>query len=170
MTVHRCEGCGAFEGQAHHDVCRFARRDAFTEGLKGLAAHESTPSPVSCDPEGVRVRGRCNRPECTCNAQTSIAVGASVPGVKHDAGKLDYSLVPWDGLEDVVRVLMFGAKKYDRHNWRKVPDSTERYRAALLRHVIAYAQGEENDPETGLPHVAHAVCCSLFLLGKREAP
>lgn len=97
-------------------------------------------------------------------------------GVKHDDGKLDFTLVPWDGLEPVVRVLMFGERKYTtperpgRDNWRKVPNSTQRYRAALLRHVIAYVSGQETDPETGESHLASVVCCALFLLGKRELP
>lgn len=91
-------------------------------------------------------------------------------GVKFDQGKIDWSLLPWDGLEPVVRVLEFGAEKYARDNWRKVPNSTARYRKALLRHVIAWCAGQENDPETGESHLAHAVCCGIFLLGKRELP
>lgn len=91
-------------------------------------------------------------------------------GVKHDAGKRDWSLLPWDALESVVRVLEYGARKYSANNWRLVPDSTNRYRKALLRHVIAWCSGIENDEETGESHLAHAACCILFLLGKREAP
>ena len=48
-------------------------------------------------------------------------------GMKHDSGKLDYTLVPWDGLEDVIRVLEFGANKYSRDNWRKVENAEARY-------------------------------------------
>lgn len=90
-------------------------------------------------------------------------------GMKHDGGKLDYTLLPWDGLEEVVKVLEFGAKKYSRDNWRKVDSADTRYLAAAFRHLIAHNSGEVNDPESGLPHLAHAGCCVLFLLAKERA-
>jgi hypothetical protein len=85
-------------------------------------------------------------------------------GRKFDAGKLDYTLVPWDGLEEIVKVLEFGAKKYARENWRFVEFGETRYMAAAFRHLIAYQNNEDVDPETGLSHLAHAGCCLLFLL------
>ena len=85
-------------------------------------------------------------------------------GRKYDAGKPDYTLLPWDAVEEVVRVLDFGAKKYARDNWRHVSDADTRYLAAAFRHLSAYAQGEKVDPETGLSHLAHAGCCVLFLM------
>ncbi len=100
-----------------------------------------------------------------------IKQSASV-GRKFDAGKLDYTLVPWDGLEEVVKVLEFGARKYARDNWQQVEGGMQRYQAAAFRHMIAYNQGEKVDPETGLSHLAHAGCCLLFLLSleKRNGP
>jgi hypothetical protein len=83
-------------------------------------------------------------------------------GVKYDFGKADWSLMPFDALEDVVRVLEHGAKKYEPDNWKRVPDSKRRYKSAALRHIIAYALGRIIDKESGLPHLAHAICCLLF--------
>jgi hypothetical protein len=93
-------------------------------------------------------------------------------GRKFDAGKLDYTLVPFEGLEEIIKVLMFGAQKYDRHNWKHVDNAQQRYTAAAFRHMAAHAKGEKNDPETGLSHLAHAGCCVLFLLAleQQEAP
>lgn len=85
-------------------------------------------------------------------------------GRKYDAGKLDYTLLPWDAVEDIIRVLDFGARKYARDNWKYVKDADNRYLAAAFRHMVAHARGEIHDPETGLPHLAHAGCCVLFLL------
>ena len=85
-------------------------------------------------------------------------------GMKFDSGKLDYTLVPWDGLEEIVKVLEFGAKKYDRDNWRKVEGAQQRYLAAAFRHLAAYSMGEKTDSETDISHLAHAGCCLLFLL------
>lgn len=85
-------------------------------------------------------------------------------GRKFDAGKLDYTLVPWDGLEEIVKVLEFGARKYARDNWKHVEGGDVRYLAAAFRHLIAYNTGEKVDQETGISHLAHAGCCLLFLL------
>lgn len=82
--------------------------------------------------------------------------------VKNDEGKLQWSLMPFEQLEDTVRVLMKGAKKYSRDNWKKC-DDVNRYKDALMRHVTAYIKGEEKDPEDNLPHLAHAICNCLFL-------
>ena len=82
--------------------------------------------------------------------------------VKNDKGKLQWSLMPFEQLEDVVRVLMAGATKYGRENWKKC-DDVSRYKDALMRHVTAYIKGEVSDPEDNLPHLAHAICNCLFL-------
>ena len=83
---------------------------------------------------------------------------------KADGGKNRLDLLPFAALEEVGKVLTFGAGKYAPHNWRKC-DSQSRYLAAGLRHLFAWGRGEDTDPETGLSHVAHAACCCLFLLG-----
>lgn len=93
-----------------------------------------------------------------------------VEGVKHDAGKVDYTLVPVEALEVVCRVLEFGAKKYARDNWRTVvAKDSSRYLKALLRHAFAVVRGEWLDPESGFPHLAHVACCALFLLANDAA-
>ncbi len=84
-------------------------------------------------------------------------------GVKHDDGKLDYSLIDDEAEAEMVAVLTFGATKYARGNWRSV--ELDRYVAALRRHLAAWRSGEEIDPETGLHHLAHLACCAHFLLG-----
>lgn len=86
------------------------------------------------------------------------------PGRKDDAGKREWSLLPWDAVEHVVDVLMFGARKYEPDNWRLVPDARRRYFDAAMRHLIAWHEGECSDLETGFSHLAHAACCVLFLL------
>jgi hypothetical protein len=84
-------------------------------------------------------------------------------GRKFDLGKLEYGLLPPLALEETVKVLTFGAQKYERDNWQKVPDSKRRYFDALQRHVWAWKQGEQIDPESGIHHLAHAMCCLMFL-------
>ena len=84
-------------------------------------------------------------------------------GRKFDGGKLEYGLVPPYALKEVVKVLTFGAQKYERDNWQKVPDSKRRYFDAMQRHVWAWKEGESFDPESGIHHLAHAMCCLMFL-------
>jgi hypothetical protein len=84
-------------------------------------------------------------------------------GVKNDSEKPDYSLLPLEALEGVVRVLAYGAKKYSRSNWTRVRP-TRRYFAAALRHLAQYKSGEQNDPESGQSHLAHAVASLVFCL------
>lgn len=83
---------------------------------------------------------------------------------KHDAGKPRWSLLPWRALAQVVLVLEFGARKYAPGGWMTVPDAEQRYRDALIRHLVAEMDGEERDPESGLLHAAHTACNALFLL------
>jgi hypothetical protein len=85
-------------------------------------------------------------------------------GVKYDNAKASPTLLPILALKEVIKVLGFGAKKYARDNWQKVPNAEERYLDAAWRHLIALTEGEENDEESGLNHAAHCICCLLFLL------
>lgn len=62
----------------------------------------------------------------------------------------------------LVNVLEFGAWKYAPGNWRKGLPRARVY-AAALRHVHARSEGDYKDDETGLPHLAHALCELMFL-------
>jgi hypothetical protein len=98
------------------------------------------------------------------------AVAASAVGRKESEGKLQWSLVPWGSVEEVVKVLMFGAAKYAPDNWQRVQPARKLYFEAAMRHLVAWQRGEEKDGESGLPHLAHAACDILFLLWFKEFP
>jgi hypothetical protein len=89
---------------------------------------------------------------------------ATTRGRKFDGGKLQYGLIPPLALKETVKVLTFGAVKYDKNNWKKVPDAQSRYYDALQRHLWSWFEGEQLDPETGINHLAHAMCNIMFLL------
>jgi hypothetical protein len=88
---------------------------------------------------------------------------ATTGGRKFDGNKLEFGLLPPLALEATVDVLTFGAQKYERDNWKRVPDSKRRYYDALQRHLWAWKKGEILDPESGKHHLAHAMCCLMFL-------
>lgn len=86
-------------------------------------------------------------------------------GVKFDNNKVRPTLMMRSlskSVRAVQEVLEFGAKKYAPDNWKLV--EPERYDDAALRHIQAYLSGEQDDPETGKPHLAHALCCLFFRL------
>lgn len=85
--------------------------------------------------------------------------------IKYDQSKTDWSLVPMECIEDIAKVLEFGAQKYSPNNWREGNGfKWTRVLNSLFRHIFAFARGEDNDPETGLSHLAHAGCNIIFLL------
>ena len=100
-------------------------------------------------------------------------------GVKLDNGKPRLDLVLGDfstALWGVGLVGTFGANKYTDRGWQEVDNAIERYLSALLRHYFNFKNGEENDKESGLPHLAHLAWNSLAVLelymrikNKREA-
>jgi hypothetical protein len=67
-----------------------------------------------------------------------------------------------EAVQSVIRILEYGAKKYDDNNWKKV--EAHRYDDAALRHILAYLSGEELDKETSESHLSHAITCLLFRL------
>jgi hypothetical protein len=81
---------------------------------------------------------------------------------RYNAGKPQYSLVDFKSLEDMVRVLEFGAQKYSRHNWKNGLYASS-ILDSLLRHVAALIGGQFLDPESGLPHHGHIQCNAMFL-------
>ena len=90
--------------------------------------------------------------------QTPLALGR-----KFDGGKLRYGLIPPLAQQEMVKVLTFGAQKYEPDNWKYVEGSTTRYFDAMERHIWAWKMGEQLDPESGINHLAHAMCCLAFL-------
>ena len=92
-------------------------------------------------------------------------------GTKHDGqggtGELKdrWSLLPWEVVEDVVKVFTYGAKKYEDWNWLEVEES--RYWDALERHLTANRKGEKLDKESGRPHLSHALACLMMIAHKQ---
>lgn len=82
------------------------------------------------------------------------------PGaVKYDAGKAPVfrgavAYFP-RAIQAVASVSAFGATKYAWSGWRHVPDGLNRYSDAMVRHMLAEAEGQDLDPDSGLLHAAH---------------
>lgn len=88
---------------------------------------------------------------------------AQLTGTKFDGGKPRMDLLPTAPLVEISKVLGFGASKYSAHNWRGGIEYS-RLIGSAYRHLAAFNDGEDYDPESGLPHLAHLGCCVVFLL------
>lgn len=87
--------------------------------------------------------------------------------LRHNHGKLQWSLVDFESLEPLVEVLEFGAEKYAPNNWKKGLPITKTMES-LLRHAFAYLSGEDNDPESGASHIGHIMCNAMFITHMTE--
>ena len=92
-----------------------------------------------------------------------ITLKPKLGGTKHDQDKPRLELVPPKALIEVAKVLTVGAAKYEDHNWARGFKWSRLY-GASLRHILAHMGGEDLDQETGLSHIAHAICGLMFLL------
>lgn len=86
--------------------------------------------------------------------------------MKYDTGKTPYALVPTEALAEIAEVFGFGAAKYGMNNWRKDLSETEwsRTYSSIQRHLNAFWQGEDQDPESGFSHLAHAATQIMILM------
>lgn len=113
---------------------------------------------------------------CTHGIAISLPCPAckrTVQGHKYDGDKprLDLLHVPF--MVEIGKVLTYGAKKYAPDNWKKVRHGRRRYWGAMLRHLFEWwldfvsngVLGSKIDIDTGLPHLAHAGCNLMFIMG-----
>lgn len=61
-------------------------------------------------------------------------------------------------------VMGLGARKYGPYNWRSANVKALVYVAAARRHLAQWLDGENDDPESGVSHLAHARACLGILL------
>ena len=90
-------------------------------------------------------------------------------GLRFDNGKARYDLLPYDALEVLAKVYTDGAVKYAPRNWEKGMDWSRMF-GSLVRHAFAFWRGEDNDKESGSPHMAHVAWNALGRVTKRKRP
>lgn len=85
-----------------------------------------------------------------------------ITGGQKGQKKAQMSLLPWEQLSEVSELYAQGAEKYTRDNWRKGYDWSLSM-DALMRHLSAFWEGEDYDPE-GQHHLTSVVFHALALL------
>jgi hypothetical protein len=105
------------------------------------------------------------------NVNTDAEPKKSDEALRYDQNKTNWSLMPFEAVEEINKVLEFGAKKYAAWNFTKNGGMQHsRIINSCLRHIFSYMRGEDKDPESGLSHLAHAGCNILFLLYYKRYP
>lgn len=82
---------------------------------------------------------------------------------RYDKGKNRLELIPPSLLENVGKILTFGAEKYEDNNWMKGM-KWSRCMGSLKRHLLAFEKGIDIDEESGELHIAHVIVNAMFLL------
>ena len=80
------------------------------------------------------------------------------------ATKTPLGLIPPHAMEQTAWVHKLGADKYGPWNWRETGVCASTYVNAILRHLNAWRDGEDLDPESGISHLAHVACSANILM------
>lgn len=85
------------------------------------------------------------------------------------SGKVPLHLWPTTATVVGSMALMDGALKYGRANYRACGVRASIYFDACNRHLNAWFEGEDNDPDSQLPHLGHALACLAVLVDAQAA-
>lgn len=77
--------------------------------------------------------------------------------------KAPLSCVPMNVVAELGVAMLEGASKYGRHNWRASGVRSSVYFDAVMRHMIAWWEGEDIDPDSNLSHVIKAMATLTVL-------
>ena len=77
--------------------------------------------------------------------------------------KAPLSTVPSGVMAEVGVAMLEGARKYGRHNYRIAGVRASVYYDALMRHMLAWWEGEDVDPDSNLSHVTKAITTLVVL-------
>lgn len=87
------------------------------------------------------------------------------PKTTQGLAKAPLHLVPPSVLANLSDAFAEGARKYGPYNWREKSISSSVYYAAVLRHLTAWWDGEDIDPDSqnGSHHLSNAQACLAML-------
>jgi hypothetical protein len=77
--------------------------------------------------------------------------------------KAPLSTVPSAVLMELGVAMLEGALKYSRHNYRAIGVRTSVYYDAAMRHLMAFWEGEDTDPDSNISHVTKAIATLVVL-------
>jgi len=78
--------------------------------------------------------------------------------------KAPMSVVPSTALIALGQAMLEGSQKYGRHNYRTAGIRFSVYYDAAMRHLMAWWEGEDIDPDSGLAHPVKAMACMAIVV------
>lgn len=85
-----------------------------------------------------------------------------IQALKDSKAPLEYLVTSC--FEDDAYVHKHGADKYGKFNWRVDEITASTYVGAMMRHLKAWTEGQDLDPDSGKPHLTHLrACCAVVL-------
>jgi len=122
--------------------------------------------------------GRCDRTKCGCfdpvpavpatppgngNSEVVLRAGNGNPKDFVGASKAPLSTVSRRVMHELGLAMLEGECKYWRHNYRAAPVRAMIYLDALDRHLSAWIEGQDTDPDSGLSHLVKAMACLAIM-------
>ena len=104
--------------------------------------------------------------KCACKKEresTSMEKKDTNPKDAVGTKKVSISVIPAEVIAEIGLGQLEGARKYARHNYREAGVRASVYYDAVFRHLMAWWEGEDIDPDSGLNHVVKAICCLIVL-------
>lgn len=130
---------------------------------------ECMPTAVTCNckiDRGTDEIGRCRNCGASKLVYTELHPAEPIKreAVKTQEGKTRFDLLPVDVLRGVADVMALGAKKNGRVEWDWLHGKAwSAYYGAALRHVLAFGEGRDDDDDSGLLHLDHAIASLMIL-------
>lgn len=95
------------------------------------------------------------------HACASLPPGSKASNPKQAFGdkKAPLSCVSSPVMYELGLAMLEGALKYGRHNYRAVGVRYSTYYDAVLRHLTAWWEGQDIDPDSGVHHLIKAMAC-----------
>jgi hypothetical protein len=161
-TATGSSNCSGFERKsdgsrfrAHANCAKvsLAECDEFATCVECAAAHG--PEAQAASAEG---HGEDNVEAGTKDTNPKDVIGST---------KLPLSLVPPLTVAYASIAHLNGALKYGKGNWRKAGVRASIYADAAKRHIDSWLDGEEVDPEDGVPHLSAVLACIGIILDSR---
>jgi len=135
--------------------------ESYQEGLKEAARAVAAREEVTSPKTGI------------LPAVSATASGGPLANPKHiraqKDGKTPLEYLIYSVLADEAHVLKHGADKYGVRNWRQDAILASTYEGAMLRHFLAWAMGEDTDPDSGYSHLIHLRACAAVCLDAQKA-
>jgi len=97
-----------------------------------------------------------------------IDVDAINPKTIAGSRKPSVTAIPGPAIFHLAIAMQNGVQKYGKYNWREKQIPACTYVDAAVRHLLAWADGEEFAADSGVHHLGHAMACCAILLDALE--